>query len=649
MSQDTETPAEPDYRVPGAVHEATRSLLRLRTDGDARRLAEHLVHELGGRLVPVGTDDPSVIPVDVSFGDGEPMLPAAPPGSVARAVLERYLAPFLLDARHVLQFSGQNERLTESASTDLLTGLANRRTVDRALGRLSDDDTVIMLDLDHFKQVNDNFGHTAGDEVLRVFGSVLRGTARSRDITGRFGGEEFLVILGPGGDADAFLRRLHTKWLTERPRPVTFSAGIVLSAGDPDEAVNLADQALYQAKDAGRDQWIWATARRPAGYRPPRDYLQTYLRDAVLGNRRPAVRLTIDMLDRRVSREQIVVDLLAAAQREVGQRWYCDELTSADEHLASGVTAAALDMLMGETSQPPDGSLTVVTCAEGDFHSLAAQMFGELLREHRVGVTVLGASTPAEVVAEFLVRSGAGSLAISCSVPIFFPGAVRLVDAAHRQGIPVIAGGPAFGHGPRRAERLGADAWALTAADAAVILLGWRSEPPSVNRDPTPVDPVALRLTAQAEALGGAAFDGLAACFPPMAGYDETRMARTREDLVFIVQFLAAALLAADQAVFGDFLYWLQNLLIQRGVPPQALITGLEALRPVVEAVDTGAALLLDLGRQELLDGAVLARGGDPPDPPHALRARAVVLRRHTGHSPGLKARFAGPVAIASP
>src|SRR5450755_4223528 len=172
MSQDTETPAEPDYQVPGAVHEATRSLLRLRTGGDARRLAEHLVRELGGRLVPAGTDDPSVIPVDLSFGDGEPLLAAAPPGSTARAVLDRHLTPFLLDSRHVLQLSGRNERLAESASTDLLTGLANRRMLDRALGRLAADDTVIMLDLDHFKQVNDNFGHAAGDEVLRTFGRI---------------------------------------------------------------------------------------------------------------------------------------------------------------------------------------------------------------------------------------------------------------------------------------------------------------------------------------------------------------------------------------------------------------------------------------------------------------------------------------------
>jgi len=72
---------------------------------------------------------------------------------------------------------------------------------------------------------------------------------------------------------------------------------------------------------------------------------------------------------------------------------------------------------------------------------------------------------------------------------------------------------------------------------------------------------------------------------------------------VFIVRFLAAALLVADHAIFSDFLGWLRNLLVQRGVPPQALIAGLEALRPAVEAVDTGAALLLGLGRQELLDG----------------------------------------------
>ena len=72
---------------------------------------------------------------------------------------------------------------------------------------------------------------------------------------------------------------------------------------------------------------------------------------------------------------------------------------------------------------------------------------------------------------------------------------------------------------------------------------------------------------------------------------------------MFIVQFLAATLLAADQTIFCDFLGWLHTLLVLRGVPAQALIAGLEALRPVVEAVDSRAALLLDLGRSELRQG----------------------------------------------
>jgi hypothetical protein len=77
MNEHADMP-ESRHQVPGAVHEATRSLLRLSTGRDARRVAEHLVRELGGVLVTARSDDPGVIPVDVSFGDGEPLLPAAP-------------------------------------------------------------------------------------------------------------------------------------------------------------------------------------------------------------------------------------------------------------------------------------------------------------------------------------------------------------------------------------------------------------------------------------------------------------------------------------------------------------------------------------------------------------------------------------------
>jgi diguanylate cyclase (GGDEF)-like protein len=217
-----------------------------------------LIHGLGGTIVAATEYDPHAVPADVSFGDGPPVLPSAPSGSAARSLLDRHLSAFLLDARRAMQLSGRAERLAEDASTDVLTGLPNRRSVTRALGRLVERDLVIILDLDHFKRVNDDLGHAAGDEVLRAFGSVLRSTVRGRDVVGRFGGEEFMVVLIDAPDADAFLHRLRAAWIDARPYPVTFSAGIARSTGQTDTTVALADAALYRAKAAGRDRWMWS-------------------------------------------------------------------------------------------------------------------------------------------------------------------------------------------------------------------------------------------------------------------------------------------------------------------------------------------------------------------------------------------------------
>jgi diguanylate cyclase (GGDEF)-like protein len=588
--------------VPLAVLEATRSLLRLETAADARRISETLVIALGGVLVPAEEEDDGVIPADVSFGDGEPQLPKAQPGTVGRELLDRYLNTFLLDARQALELSGRTERLAETASTDVLTSLPNRRMIERALGRLVDGDTVIMMDLDHFKQINDVLGHAAGDEVLRAFGKVLRETVRGRDIVGRYGGEEFVLILSHAVGATTLLERLRTQWLEVRPFPVTFSAGIARSGGDADETMRLADEALYAAKAVGRDQWVWAGTGQPVVGHVPRDFVSPYLEDAIVGKRRPAVRMALDLLDNHVPRDQILDDLLAAAQREVGERWHRNELSTADEHLATGVAAAALDALAGESQPEARGGLTVVACAEGDWHSLAAQMVGEVLRVHGVNVIVLGASTPAEAVADYLVRSGCDSLAVSCSISMYLPGALGLVNAAHLRGVPVIVGGRAFGADRHRADRIGADAWAPTGAKAATILAAWRASPPIVAREPTVVDGSVRELLEQADAMGDAASVGLAARFPIFRDSGPTPVG-TREDLGFVVQFLAAAQLVDDRSIFTEFLTWLRALLVARGAPPLGLVNGLGELLPLVRAIDHEAAALLDAGRQALVAG----------------------------------------------
>ena len=135
----------------------------------------------------------------------------------------------------------------------------------------------------------------------------------------------------------------------------------------------------------------------------------------------------------------------------------------------------------------------MVACAEGDWHSLPAQMFAEMLRAEGFAVAFLGASTPADHVAAFLSRQRPDALAVSCNLALFFGGVTRLADAAHRHDIPVLAGGRALGRDPRRAARLGADAWAAGIDGAVAVLRGWRHEPPRVCAEPTAFETAAAQ------------------------------------------------------------------------------------------------------------------------------------------------------------
>ncbi|MHA6326839.1 GGDEF domain-containing protein [Roseivivax sp. CAU 1753] len=153
------------------------------------------------------------------------------------------------------------------AATDTLTGLGNRRAVELTLDALAADEVpfgIVHLDLDFFKQVNDRWGHAAGDAVLCDVAEALTGTVRPHDIAARIGGDEFLLIfpsLSDAGQIAALCERLIAR--IEQPgrgKPegahVSASAGIAIWPGgpgaDPAQMVDLADQALYASKRAGR-------------------------------------------------------------------------------------------------------------------------------------------------------------------------------------------------------------------------------------------------------------------------------------------------------------------------------------------------------------------------------------------------------------
>jgi diguanylate cyclase (GGDEF)-like protein len=156
------------------------------------------------------------------------------------------------------------------ALVDGLTGLANRRATADALHaeaaraqRLQTPLAVVLADLDGFKEVNDEYGHAVGDEVLRGFSDVLRQTVRDSDVAGRWGGEEFLLLL-PGADEEGAVQLAERVrvGLAERSIPgapglrVTASFGVAEYAGEAnsEELVVAADSALYRAKRAGKDR-----------------------------------------------------------------------------------------------------------------------------------------------------------------------------------------------------------------------------------------------------------------------------------------------------------------------------------------------------------------------------------------------------------
>lgn len=165
--------------------------------------------------------------------------------------------------------------LEATASTDYLTGLANRAAFHRGCERMvaaavrsGEALSVVMIDLDHFKAINDRFGHDTGDALLADFAAVLRAESRASDLPARIGGEEFVVVLdgAPLSVAVRFAERLRTRIEQETAgddASITLSAGVAtLVPGCDDVAALLreADAALYRAKDAGRNRVESASA-----------------------------------------------------------------------------------------------------------------------------------------------------------------------------------------------------------------------------------------------------------------------------------------------------------------------------------------------------------------------------------------------------
>ncbi len=192
----------------------------------------------------------------------------APFSDQEMTLLENHLAALLYPLRNALLY----QKALTAATTDPVTGVKNRAAMEEALkrdlglvGRQDAQLSIILFDIDHFKQVNDRFGHTLGDQVLREVANCAAETIRDSDIIFRFGGEEFMILLtGTGLNGAAYLaervRKAVEKQDTGLPGgySLTISLGVVTTLGDEPSSslIDRADQALYRAKHNGRNQVV---------------------------------------------------------------------------------------------------------------------------------------------------------------------------------------------------------------------------------------------------------------------------------------------------------------------------------------------------------------------------------------------------------
>jgi diguanylate cyclase len=193
--------------------------------------------------------------------------------TAARTTTEKVQAELEASRTELAQLRSNLGELQTEALTDPLTGLHNRRGFERTLAELFGEKgdqftsaALLLADIDHFKRVNDTYGHLVGDQVIRATAQVLKSAVKGRDIVARFGGEEFMVLLPdtPARGALALAEQIRTSFGKLRIRrsgsdeaiaQVTISIGVAtpLAGESVEQTIDRADKALYQAKNEGRN------------------------------------------------------------------------------------------------------------------------------------------------------------------------------------------------------------------------------------------------------------------------------------------------------------------------------------------------------------------------------------------------------------
>lgn len=278
-----------------------------------------------------------------------------------------------------------------------------------------------------------------------------------------------------------------------------------------------------------------------------------------------------------------LLEVVVGVQAEAGRRWQADAWTVAQEHAATAVCEAVVAGLAGfrppavtsaaATADPATLPL-LVACAEGESHELPARLVGTALEDLGWDVRVLG-DVPALQLARELTATPALAVVVSATREAALPGAARTVRAAQLAGVPVVVGGPAFGSSTRRAEMLGADAWAPDLAALDELLRRWRATGPPPAREPTTV------LHARGHLVFSRLRRALAADVAERVDLERKDRREVRglaDELDQLLDAVAAALLVDDPRIVGRAIAWAREVWTARGQDPDDVV----ALRAVV-------------------------------------------------------------------
>jgi methanogenic corrinoid protein MtbC1 len=331
--------------------------------------------------------------------------------------------------------------------------------------------------------------------------------------------------------------------------------------------------------------------------------------DAVIGgDEYTATDVVLAALDRGVAAEAVLLDVIGAVQRRVGAEWAANRIDVAHEHTATAINERAVAAVAQRTRVEPTGPRIAVACVDGEWHALPARLLSEVLRLRGFRVDYLGAQVPTPHLVGHLHRTAPDAVALSGSIVTRLPAAHATITACGATGVPVIAGGAAFGVDGRHATRLGAQAWAPDARSAADLLAAGPLPRRAADAQPSDdlphlVDQEYTMVSRTTPTLVKAVYTGLERRIPAMAGYTDRQRLHTAEDLEHVVTFLATALYLDDVTVLHDFLAWTGAVLDARGVTAMVLDPALELLLDELHDF-TRAAGMLTAARARLREAA---------------------------------------------